>query len=65
MAQEYQSPVGQRFDEYFDSIEVYNDTYRCVARKGNPFIKNKKISLENYLGADHIYIALMEKVEVL
>ena len=58
LAQEYQSPVGQRFDEYFDSIEVYNDTYRCVARKGNPFIKNKKISLENYLGADHIYISI-------
>ena len=43
MVQEMESPVGQRFDEYFDSFEVYRDTYRCVARKGHPLIKTPNL----------------------
>ena len=58
MVQEMESPVGQRFDEYFDSFEVYRDTYRCVARKGHPLIKNNKISFENFLSADHVFISI-------
>ena len=58
MVQEMDSPVGQRFDEYFDSFEVYRDTYRCVARKGHPLIKNNKISFENFLAADHVFISI-------
>jgi len=58
MSSEYQSQVGQRFDEYFESFEVYSDEYRCVLRKENPLIKNGLISFDDYMSADHIYISI-------
>ncbi len=58
MVQEMESGVGQRFDEFFDSFIVYQDTYRCVARKGHPLIKNNKITMENFLAADHVFISI-------
>ena len=58
MSSEYQSPVGQRFEEYFESFEVYSDEYRCFVRKENPLIKNGAISFNDYISADHIYISI-------
>ena len=39
-------------------VLLFIKTYRCVARKGHPLIKNNKITMENFLAADHVFISI-------
>ena len=54
---EFKSPLGQKFDEYFNSFVIYKDRPQCVGRKDNPYFKDGKISLDNYTEANHVHIS--------
>ena len=41
---DFKSPLGQKFDEYFNSFVIYKDRPQCVGRKDNPFFEDGKIS---------------------
>jgi DNA-binding transcriptional LysR family regulator len=54
----FKTPVGQRFDEYFNSFLIYRDRPKCVGRKGNPFFDDKgAINLDNYIEASHVHVS--------
>ena len=54
---DFKSPVGQRFDEYFNSFIIYKDRPVCVGRIGNPFFDENEVSLESYTKASHVHVS--------
>ena len=60
---DFKTPLGQRFDEYFNSFVIYKDRPQCVGRKDNPFFDKGKISLDNYTTASHVHISYDGTIE--
>lgn len=60
---DFKTPLGQRFDEYFNSFIIYKDRPQCVGRKGNPFFDKNKISLDNYIAASHVHVSYDGTIE--
>ena len=58
MVQEMESPVEKDLMNILIVLKFIEILIDVLQRKGHPLIKNNKISFENFLSADHVFISI-------